>query len=98
MPSTIEEVYKAAQPGGLAVVAISIRERRETVQRWVDAHIVSFTILLDTDGRATEDYGVSATPTVFLVAPDGTLRGKAVGTKPWASATGRALLEALGKS
>ncbi len=83
---------------GLAVVAISIQEPRDTVQRWVDTQVVSFTVLLDPDGRATADYGVTATPTVFLVAPDGTLRGKALGTKPWTSATGRALLEALGTS
>ena len=82
----------------LAILAVSIQEPRETVARWVDNHMVSVTVLLDPDGRATADYGVTATPTVFLVAPDGTLRGKALGTKPWTSATGRALIEALGKS
>jgi peroxiredoxin len=102
LPSTIEQIQqeltKAAKPDGLAIVAISIQEPRETVRRWVDAHLVSFTVLLDADGRATADYGVTATPTVFLVARDGTLRGKILGTKPWTSATGRALLEALGRS
>ncbi len=98
MPSTIEQVHEDLKARGLAVVAISIQERRETVRRWVDTHLVSFTVLLDPDGRTTADYGVTATPTVFLVAPDGTLRGKALGMMPWTSTTGRALLEALGRS
>ena len=79
-------------------MAISIQEAPATVRRWVDTQILSVPVLLDPDGRATADYGVTATPTVFLVAPDGTLRGKALGAKPWTGTTGRALLEALGKS
>ncbi len=102
LPSTIEqlqrEITRAARPDGLVIVTISIQEPRETVRRWVDAHAVSFPVLLDPDGGVTGDYGVTATPTVFLIARDGSLRGKAVGTKPWVSPRGRALLEALARS
>lgn len=100
MPSTIEQIQQdvKARPDGLAILAVSIREPRATVERWVEQHLTSSLVLLDPDGAATAAYGVTATPTVFLVARDGTLRGKAVGNRPWTSRTGRALLEALGKS
>jgi hypothetical protein len=52
-------------------------------------------VLLDADGGVTRRYEVPVTPTAFLLARDGTLVGKAVGTKPWTSPTGRAVLRAL---
>lgn len=58
-------------------------------------HHTSFTVLLDADGSATRRYGVIVTPTVLIVGRDGTLLGKAVGTKPGTSDPGRALLQAL---
>jgi hypothetical protein len=96
LPSTIEQVHREMKD--VAVLAIDIQEPRETVESWVRARNVSFRVLLDPDGRVTRDYGVTATPTVFLVARDGTVRGKALGTKPWTSEKGRALLRRLAQS
>jgi peroxiredoxin len=80
---------------GLAVVAISIQEPRERVAAWVSDHRTTFTVLLDPEGSVTQRYGVTATPTVFIVGRDGRLLGKALGTKAWASDRGRALFTAL---
>ena len=80
---------------GLAVVAISIQEPRERVGAWVADHGTTFTVLLDPDARVTQQYQVTGTPTVFIVGRDGRLLGKALGTKPWTSPQGRALLAAL---
>ena len=95
MPSTIEQVHREFKDRGLRVVAIDIQESRETVAAWVARQGVSFTVLLDPDGRVTQQYGVTATPTVFVVGPDGRLLGKALGTKEWTSPAGRALLQTL---
>ena len=51
-------------------------------------------VLLDPRRRRDARVRGDATPTVFVVARDGTLVGKALGTKPWTSPAGRALLEA----
>lgn len=80
---------------GLAVIAVDIQESQETVANWVRLHHTSFTVLMDSDGSVARRYGVTATPTVFVVGRDGTLLGKALGTKEWTSESGRALLRTL---
>ncbi len=52
-------------------------------------------ILLDRDREVTEVYAVRATPTTFLIGRDGTLRGRAIGPRPWTGPDGRALLRSL---
>lgn len=80
------------------MLAIDIQESRATVEQWVKQSGVSFTVLLDGDGAVTRQYGVTVTPTVFILGRDGKLHGKALGTKDWRSPAGRALLEALLRS
>lgn len=96
MPSAIEQVHREFED--IAVLAIDIQEPRDKVAAWVRASGISLPVLLDADGAVTQRYGVTATPTVFLVARDGTVRGKALGTKAWTSEKGRALLRALARS
>lgn len=97
MPSTIEHVQREFK-GRLSVVAIDIQEPHGKVAAWVTSNKVSFTVVLDPDGAVAQQYGVTATPTVFVVDRDGRVLGKALGTKPWTSETGRALLQALTRS
>ena len=79
----------------LPIVAISIQESRETVEKWTKGKQLSFTILLDTSGAVTAAYEVTATPTVFVLSREGKLVGKALGNKEWTSERGRALLSRL---
>lgn len=95
MPSTIEQVHREFAGEGLAVVTIDIQEPPDKVAAWVEAHGTSFPVLLDADGAVAQQYGVTATPTVFLVSRNGRLLGKVLGTRPWTSDRGRALLQAL---
>ena len=79
----------------LTVVAINIQESREKVAAWAKDKNVSFMILLDPPGTVTQQYDVTATPTVFVLGKHGKLVGKALGTKSWTSAPGHALLTRL---
>ena len=88
-------MHREFKDRGLRVMAIDIEENPRTVTSWVAAHDLSFTVLLDTDGQVTRAYEVTATPTVFIVARDGRVVGKALGTKEWTSGSGQALLQAL---
>ena len=76
-------------------MAVNIQESREKVAAWAKDKNVSFMILLDPTGAVTRHYEVTATPTVFVLARDGKLVGKALGTKSWTSERGRALLTRL---
>ena len=74
---------------------VDITEPRDTVAQVVAARGYTARVLLDSDGRASEAYRVSGTPTVYLIGRDGVLLGTAVGPRPWAQPSGRALLAAL---
>ena len=95
MPSTIEQVHQEFKDRGLALYAVNIEESRPTVAAFVRKNTMSLPILLDPDGEASAAYQITATPTVFLIGRDGKLVAKALGTKTWTSAQGRALLQRL---
>ena len=77
------------------VLLVDISEPRDAVARVVAQRGYTARVLLDPDGRAAEAYRVVATPTVCLIGRDGVLLGRAVGPRPWAEPSGRALLAAL---
>ena len=52
-------------------------------------------IVLDPDGVAGRAYAVRGTPTVFLVARDRSIAGRAIGRRDWDSNAARFLLESL---
>ena len=95
MPSTIETVHQEFKDRGLVVLPISIEEGRRTVSGWADRQSLTVPLLLDPEGDVSAAYRITATPTVFLIGRDGLLVAKAIGTKPWASDPGRALLQLL---
>jgi peroxiredoxin len=95
LPSAIEQIHRDYKDRGLVVLAVNIQESKETVARWVRDSKVTFRVVLDPPGALARAYGVTATPTTFIVGRDGKLVGKALGAKSWASERGRALLQAL---
>jgi len=74
---------------------VNLGESRATVSRATSAHRFTAPVLLDTSGRVARAYGVTGTPSVFIIGRDGTILGSAVGPRPWTEPSGRALLEAL---
>jgi peroxiredoxin len=95
LPSTIEQMYREHKDQGLSVLAINIQESRDDVAKWVREKKTTTTVLLDPDGAVVTQYGVTATPTSFIVTRDGRMVGKALGNKAWTSDRGRAMLRAL---
>jgi hypothetical protein len=95
LPSTIEKLHRDYGSAGLVVLPISIEEGRTKVAPWTQKESLSMPLLLDPSGDTSSAYRITATPTVFLVGRDGKLVAKALGTKPWTSEPGRALLQLL---
>ena len=77
------------------VLAIDIQEAPDKVAAWVKARGMTLPVLLDRDGAVTAAYRVTATPTAVLIGRDGRMVARAVGTRAWGGAAGRALLDAL---
>jgi peroxiredoxin len=95
LPSTIEQLHREYRPRGLAVLAVNMEEPPEAVAAWVRRKRVSMDVLLDPPGIATRAWGITATPSAFLVDRDGRVVARAVGTRPWTDPEGRAVIEAL---
>lgn len=95
MPSTIEQVHRELGAQGLVVLAINLGEGRDHLTAWARSREVTSAILLDSTGAVRESYGVSYTPTVFLVGRHGKLVARSIGNKNWLSDKGRALFRAL---
>jgi peroxiredoxin len=95
LPSTIEKVHQDYRDRGLVVLPISIEEGPRKVGAWAQNQRLTMPLLLDPEGDVSRAYRITATPTVFLISRDGTLIAKALGTKPWTSEPGRALLQRL---
>jgi hypothetical protein len=96
LPS-INALQNELKDRGLTVLLVNLWEPPERVAREVKRRGYTARVLLDTDGKVSRNgpYRVTATPTVFLVGPDGTLLGHTIGPKPWTGPEGRALLDAL---
>ena len=94
MPS-IDALQTEFGKDGLTVLLVDITEPRDTVAQVVAARSYTARVLLDPDGRASETYRVTGTPTAYLIGRDGMLLGRAIGPRPWTQPPGRALLVAL---
>ena len=95
MPSTIEQLHREYRPRGLAVLAVNMEEPPEAVAAWVRNRRLTMDVLLDPPGVAARAWAITATPATFLVARDGRLVARGLGTRPWMGRDGRALIEAL---
>lgn len=94
MPS-LERLHREFDARGVSVLAASLREDTEEVQKFVDELRLTMPVILDRDGRVGELYGVQWLPTTFLIGPDGRLIARAIGPRDWAGAEARAVIRTL---
>lgn len=95
MPSAIEQVHREFKDKGLTILAVNVGESRAVVAEWVRNHGITTSVLLDSDRAVTRTYGVTWTPTGYLVSRAGQMVGKAFGQRSWTSDAGRTLLAEL---
>jgi peroxiredoxin len=68
----LQAAYEEYQDEGLVILAVDFQESAETVSRFFyDQMGLTFTPLLDENGRIAQQYGVSNFPTTYFVGPDG---------------------------
>ncbi len=77
------------------MLAINIKESRDTVAAWVKQRGITARVLLDPEATVTRAYRVTHTPTVVLVGRDGAMVARASGTRDWSKETGRSLFRLL---
>ena len=65
---------------GVVVLAINVEEDRDEVARFVQDHGLTFRILLDTNGNATDAYGVQGIPHQIVVDQEGVIHSIPLGS------------------
>ena len=84
MPS-MQALHERYAESGLAVLAVDLQEADATVRKFVDDFHLSFSILLDTEGRIGGMYGVRSIPTTYIIDRKGMVLAGAVGAREWDS-------------
>jgi thiol-disulfide isomerase/thioredoxin len=94
MPS-MEKLHEEFGNQGLVVLAINYREKAEEINAFFKEHRVTFTTLLDEQGRSLELYKAWSLPTTYLINRNGEIVGKLVGHRDWHSEQARVFFRQL---
>lgn len=94
MPS-LERLHQSFKGEPFVLVGIDISEERGTVLNFVRSSGLSFTNLLDTDGKVSTQYSVRSTPTKVLIGPEGNLVGMSLGYREWDTEEVKSLIRML---
>jgi cytochrome c biogenesis protein CcmG, thiol:disulfide interchange protein DsbE len=96
MPS-IERLHREFGSQGLAVVAISVDDpgAEQRIRDFVKELGLTFEVLHDPEKLTSVNYQITGYPETFIVARDGTIRRKLIGSHDWNSDENRALVREL---
>ncbi len=94
----LQRLFEAYPAAGWRLLAIS-QDREQPSRGFARTHGLGFPILLEGEGwPASQQYDPEATPTLFLIGPDGTIEMTSVGfDKEALNAISRRLAERLGE-
>jgi thioredoxin-related protein len=65
------------------MLAVDLAEPIETVTAFLKAHKLTMTVLLDTTGEIGRRFGIRSIPTTFILDKNGSMIGKAFGSRQW---------------
>ena len=76
---TLVEAERKWRDRGVVFVGVAIWDTEEAVRSFVARNGVEYTIVLDDNGHAAVNFGVSGLPEKFFIRPDGSIARKVVG-------------------
>ena len=94
MPS-MEKLHRELVGQGVEVVAVNFRESKTEVSKFFDELGLTFTALLDRDGKVFEEYGAWSLPLSYFINRNGEFVGKAIGYRKWDGPEGKAFFQRL---
>jgi peroxiredoxin len=94
MPA-MEKLHQELKKDGLVILAVNFQEGPERVKEFFTQHNLTFTALLDRDGKVTERYQAWALPVSVVINKRGEIAGRAMGSKDWHSDEARQLFKKL---
>jgi cytochrome c biogenesis protein CcmG/thiol:disulfide interchange protein DsbE len=75
----LEPVYEKYRDRGLVILAVNVRQDRDTAQKFIGKLGISYDVLLDTEGEVARAYGVMGLPTTFFIDGKGILQKRILG-------------------
>ncbi|MBI3059130.1 MAG: TlpA family protein disulfide reductase, partial [Deltaproteobacteria bacterium] len=82
---TMEELHKEFGSRGLVILAINFQEAPKEIKEFFKEHNLTFTTLLDSEGKVFDLYKAWSLPTTYLINKRGEIVGKVVGYRDWHS-------------
>lgn len=82
MPS-LQKLHEALADKGLSVVAVSVDERFEDIERFARQFGLTFTILHDDGMKVSRSYQTFKYPETYVIGRDGRVKSKVVGERDW---------------
>lgn len=76
---TIDKTDAKYQGKPVTILGVNVQESPDQVRGFADLYHLSFTLLLDRDGRVSNSYRVNALPTTFFIDREGIIRNITVG-------------------
>jgi len=70
----LQEVYDEWQVMGLVLLAVDIRESSSTVEAFMQNEGLTFTVLLDSEGKVGGQYNIRTIPTTFFIDLNGVIQ------------------------
>ena len=85
MPS-MERLYRDLKDQGLVMLAVNVEENgQQAVSQFLQRNPYSFSILLDTEAKVQNQYGVFRFPESFIIDRNGVVVEKIIGGRNWLS-------------
>ena len=94
MPS-MEKLHQKFKEKDFAMVGINLQESDATVLKFLKEHQLTFTTLLDSNGKVGAAFRIRGIPTTFILDKSGIIIGRAMGPREWDSRDSFALFEYL---
>jgi len=91
LPS-MNRAWHLLEKEGIAMLALNMGEDEDTIFIFSADYPTDFPILMDQSGEVIEQWPVKGLPTTYVIAPDGTIAYRAIGSREWDD---KALLDAV---
>ena len=82
LPS-MNRAWHLIEEEGIAMLAINMGEDEDTIFIFSADYPTDFPILMDQTGEVIEQWPVKGLPTTYVIAPDGTIAYRAIGSREW---------------
>ena len=82
LPS-MNRAWKQLEKEGIAMLAINMGEDEDTIFVFSADYPTDFPILMDQSGEVIASWPVKGLPTTYVIAPDGNIAYRAIGSREW---------------